>query len=728
MPRWISNLPLISLRTLLFCCLLAMSTGGPARAQNAAPTSEQVLMNADDLTYDENSGVVTARGSVELAQGERILVADLISYDRNTDTVTASGNVSLVEPSGEVIFSNYAVLENELKTGFIENLRVLLTDGSRLAANRAQRSAGQRKTLDKGVFSPCALCREDPSRAPVWQIKAAQIIHHEARRDIEYRDAVLELFGVPVVYTPYMVHPDPTVDRRSGLLTPSLGHSDELGFIYGQPYFYAINEASDVEVEPILFAREGLIVRSRYRHAFNNGRLDLKTTTGILQDGNSTISDGGVQASADLEGRFSLNDTWRTGFDFEQASKRTYLRRFRLGSEEVLTSHLFLEGFRSRNYASINALKFQGLRAGDSRARQPIVLPQAQYSFIGEPDAFGGRFQFDASALSLTRETGADSRKLSLIGGWSLPHYAPAGDVYTLTASIQSDLYSANNPTGAESGPASAEEAVTGRIFPQLGLNWRFPFAKTTAKSNQTIEPIVNFVAGPNGGNPSDIPNEDSQAFEFDDTNIFELNRFEGTDRVTSGGRVDYGLKAALFDTNLGASQVFVGQSYQLWGSSAFDSGSGLDSDISDYVGRVQLAPADWLDLLFRFRLDKDSFKARRGELGLRIAQPNYSVLIDYVLLDEQLSTTNFGNREQLDLNVLWRLNPNWATSTRLVQDFSNGANRTRIASLGFTYSDECITFGIEYERRDLRDADIEPEDRVTLRLNFKHLGSVESF
>ena len=728
MPRWISNPIQIRPWAVVLCCLIALSTNAPTHAQNAGPPSGQVLMNADDLTYDENTGIVTARGSVELSQGERILVADLISYDQNTDTVTASGNVSLVEPSGEVIFSNYAVLENELKTGFIENLRVLLSDGSRMAANRAERSGDQRKTMEKAVFSPCSLCREDPTRAPLWQIKAAQVIHHEARGDIEYRDAVLELFGVPVMYTPYMVHPDPTVDRRSGLLTPTLGHSDELGFIYGQPFFYTINEASDVEVEPIFYAREGLIVRSHYRQAFSNGQIDLKTTTGILQDRSPVTDDEGVQASADLEGRFSLSDTWRTGFDFEQASKRTYLRRFRLGNEEVLTSRLFLEGFRSRNYASINAFKFQGLRAGDNRARQPTVLPQAQYSFVGEPDPYGGRFQFDASALSLTRESGADSRKLSLTSGWSLPHYAPAGDVYTLTASVQSDIYSADNPTGATSGLASADEAVTGRVFPQLGLNWRFPFVKITRGSSQTIEPVINFVAGPNGGNSSDIPNEDSQAFEFDDTNIFELNRFEGTDRVTTGGRVDYGLKAALFDTDLGASQIFVGQSYQLWGNSAFDSGSGLDTDLSDYVGRVQLAPAEWLDLLFRFRLDKDSFKPRRSELGLRIAQPRYSVVVDYVLLDEQLSTTNFGNREQLDLSVNLRLNKYWSTSARLVQDFSNSSNRTRISSLGFAYSDECFTFGIEYERRDLRDADIEPEDRVTLRINFKHLGSVESF
>jgi LPS-assembly protein len=191
-----------------------------AEDSKTGPGSTPMLMNADDLRYDESTGVVTARGNIELSQGERVLIADLVSYNRTTDTVTAIGNVSLMEPNGEVLFSNYAVLQNELKTGVIENLRVLLSDGSRVAANHAERTAGGRKIMEQGVFSPCSLCRKDPTRAPLWQIKANKIIHHETRNDIEYRGAVLEMFGVPVLYTPYLVHPDPTVDRRSGLLAP----------------------------------------------------------------------------------------------------------------------------------------------------------------------------------------------------------------------------------------------------------------------------------------------------------------------------------------------------------------------------------------------------------------------------------------------------------------------------------------------------------------------------
>jgi LPS-assembly protein len=296
-------------------------------------------MVADELVHDETLGTITARGNVELSQDERILLADSVTYNQREDTVIASGNISLLEPTGEVIFSNYVELDNALKTGFIDNLRLRLTDGSRLAANRGTRPADQRKILSRAVFTPCESCEEDPSRPPLWQIKARKIVHDEVAKDIIYNDATLEMFGVPVLYTPYLAHPDPTVDRRSGLLAPLIGTSNELGFIYGQPYYHVIDESKDLELMPIIYSEDGGILKARYRQLFDNGIIDLKGTAGILDQRNNNVETGEqeLEGSLDLEGKFDFDRTWRGGFDLEQSSSRTYLQRYRLDTRQVLT-------------------------------------------------------------------------------------------------------------------------------------------------------------------------------------------------------------------------------------------------------------------------------------------------------------------------------------------------------------------------------------------------------
>lgn len=708
--------------------LLVLGDPSMAAAQQPELSDEPVLMVADELVYEETLGTITARGSVELSQGERVLLADSVTYNQREDTVIASGNISLLEPTGEVIFSNYVELQNELKTGFIDNLRLRMTDGSRLAANRGVRTDDRRKVLSRAVFTPCESCKEDPERAPLWQLKARKIVHDEEAKDIIYNDAALEMFGVPVFYTPYLRHPDPTVDRRSGLLAPMIGASDELGFIYGQPYYQVIDESSDLEIMPIVYSSEGGILRGRYRQRFTSGEIDFEGTAGLLdqRENDSETGDQDLEGSIDLEARFDLDRTWRGGFDYEQASARTYLRRYRLDSREVLTSRAFAEGFRGRNYASVQALKFQGLNAGDSRDTDPTVAPLVEYNYIGEPDRAGGRFQLDTTLMSLSRTTGADSKKVAIRSGWSLPYIAPAGDIYTLTATLDTDYFHSDDLESGNDGDA-------GRLFPQLGFNWRYPFARPGENYHQTVEPIVNLVLSPNGGNPDEISNDDSQSFLFDDTTLFRMNRFTGSDLVTSGSRVDYGFKAGVFGDGGGSSSLLFGQSYRFFGDGPFEEGSGLEDELSDYVGRINVSPSSDLNFLFRFRLDKDDLEARRSEIGMRYFHPRFSVIADYVLLDDQTDSdeiageTSFLEREQLDLSGSLNLNRFWSVNGRIVQDFSDDANRTLIASSGVVYADECFTFGLTYERSELEDDDIEPEQRVMLRIAFKHLGAFAS-
>ncbi len=703
--------------------ILLLLTAAPAVAQDADVENTPVLLQADELTYDEGLGIVTARGNVEMSQGPRLLMADTVTYNQKANTVTASGNVSLMEPTGEVLFTDYAELHDELKTGFIDNLRALLTDGSRLAANRARRTADSRKVMDRAVFSPCNLCKEDPQRAPLWQIKAVKVIHDEVARDIIYEDATMELFGIPIIYTPYMRHADPTVERRSGFLAPTLGYSGDLGAIVGTPYHYVFDASRDLTVEPMLFSAEGAVLRGEYRQRFGNGRIDLKATGAYVDqydtDGNET-GDSGVEGSADLEGQFALNRTWRGGFEFEQSSDRTYLKRFRIGHEDVLTSRLYAEGFRGRNYAAVNAYKWQDLRASTNPDDTPLVMPFAEYSFVGEPSSFGSRSSLDASLMSLTRERGTDSRRASAVYGWKLPHTTASGQMITVESRVQSDGYLASDLTATD-----GDQETTARLFPQVGAKWQYPWARRAGSYTHVVEPIVGIVGGPNGGNPDEIPNEDSRSFEFDTTNLFRLNRYEGVDRVTSGSRVDYALRTGVYGDGGGSTEALIGQSYRFYGSSAFEPGTGLDEDLSDIVGAITVRPRSEFDLSYRFRLDKESGTPRRNEFGIGVYQPRFALLADYIAIDESATADLQGDREQVDTTFNLLLTENWGTLANVVYDLTE--DRLLRGRLGFTYTDECLLFVVDLESSSIEDVGVEADTRVMFRIVFKHLGGVES-
>ncbi|MEC8204879.1 MAG: LptA/OstA family protein, partial [Pseudomonadota bacterium] len=168
-----------------------------AAARDQLSSELPVLMQADEINYDEELKTVVAKGKVEIVQGERTLLADTVSYNQKTDTVSASGNIVLHEPSGEVIFAEFVELTEELKNGVIERIRVLLEDESRFAANSAVRRDGNKTLMKRAVYSPCRLCEENPDAPPLWQLKAERVEHDQEDRKIRYKDVFLEMWGVP---------------------------------------------------------------------------------------------------------------------------------------------------------------------------------------------------------------------------------------------------------------------------------------------------------------------------------------------------------------------------------------------------------------------------------------------------------------------------------------------------------------------------------------------------
>ena len=245
------------------------SGSGPQQDQNAP-----VVFRADEVEYDEQLALTVARGHVEISQNGRVLLADTVSYNQRTDTITASGNVSFSQPTGEIVFADFMELRDAMNEGFAKNVRMLLADRSRLAANTARRTNGNRTELRRGVYSPCDLCKTDPSTPPAWQLKARGIDHDKELQLIEFRDTTLEIDGWPVFYSPYISAPDPSVRRASGFLMPSVGGSNTLGANVTIPYYWVLGPDKDLTLTPRFMTQAGALLTADYRERFGNGSLD----------------------------------------------------------------------------------------------------------------------------------------------------------------------------------------------------------------------------------------------------------------------------------------------------------------------------------------------------------------------------------------------------------------------------------------------------------------------
>ena len=727
----------------LLCCLAlppasALAAPAPAadkaRAPAAGKPKEPALLIADELTSDEQLGLVIARGNVELAQGGRTVRADTVAYNQKSKVVIASGHVKMFEPGGDVTFTDYAELTDDLHDAFIDKARIILSDNTRAAGTEGERVAGRYTRLNHATYSPCALCAGRPDVPPVWQMRAAKMSHDAVDKDVRYTDAVLELLGKPVLYMPYFSHPDPSVKRRSGLLSPLVGGNRHLGQFYRQGYYFDLQPDIDATLEMTAYTKQNPMVGGELRKRFDTGRASIGGAF-IYGDDNTETNGHRNQVPrgfAHISSLFDINDSWRWGSDVNYASDRTFLRQFYGFHSNLLTSRAFSEGFFGRDYATIRSYQFQDLRVGNPQVAPSV--PLAQYALVGEPGGtLGGRWSLDSGVVGVARGYGPESTRVSLEPGWSRELISGTGLVTTLTARARADVwkFADYRYVDLRTGDAvtDAHNGSVYRVFPQGQLKLAYPLARNGESAQQVIEPMVALTAAPHLSNKRNFPNEDSRDVELDDTSLFRLNRFVGQDRQEGGQRATYGVRAGFYGFNEGSGGIFVGQDRRLSSDQPFDPGTGLHRRGSDLVGHIDLSPAKWLYADYRVNTRGERAVPRRQTLTTSVGVPALTVSTGYHYDHDAADPNNLTllhREEYVSLGAKSQLSRYWSTSVGHTQAFRpDPGPRTTAAML--TYADECLIFQTILNADFTSQTGLGPSQTIYFRLVFKNLGGVSS-
>ena len=676
--------------------------------KNATPIdrNQPVAFTADTFEYDRTAGIVTATGHVEAWQNDHVLRADKITFDRNTNVAAASGNVVLVEPDGQVLFSDYAELTQGMREGVLKGLRTYLAENGKLVANGARRTDGKVNELTRAVYTTCDLCKTDPTKPPLWQLRAYTATQDAEHKQIEYTDATLDMFGVPVMYLPYFSHADPSVRRASGFLVPSFGQSSHIGQFITVPYYWAIDDQQDLTLLPEITTGSGEQLGLEYRRRFNNGVINA--------EGAIAMDQGKLEGYIFSKGTFSYDDTWRYGYTLNRASSTTYFRDFKVQNfSDTLTSSAFIEGFGVGSYTKLDAIAYQGLATSITQTKLPYVLPRYEYSFFSEP-LFGGRLHFDTVNFNVIRELGTNTQRAGASIDYQKPFAGELGEQYKVT--IHADL-AAYNATSLNQQPTygNAGSTETARAQPTVATEVRWPFMRSDGTTGtQVIEPILQVIAAPNAGSflQRNIPNEDSLDFEFTDANLFALNRFPGIDRFEGGLRANAGLHASWLvgGTNI---DTLIGQSYREHLDKSLPPLSGLTRHVSDVVARATITPASWLDLTMRTRVDPHNASIRFGDAVASVGQPIarftagylYSSTNPYFLYNQNPTTNTptvypasyFVPRNEVTLGASTQFSK-YKVSGYVREDL----RLKKLVGVGAhaTYEDECFIFDVNFLHR----------------------------
>lgn len=717
----------------LFLCLPAAAFAqAPAAAEGAEP---QVNFSAEQLTYDSDADVVTAAGGVHMTREGNLLDADSVTWNRVTGEVRAEGNVRVTTPGGDVAYAESVQLTDTLRDGVVDNLLLVLLDGGRLAAKRAIRQNGY-TTLENAAYSPCPVIDSDGCpKNPTWQITAVRVVHDPVKHRISYKGATLRLFGTPIIGLPGLSHPDGSQTGGTGLLVPSIRIGSNNGVELSVPFYWQIAPNRDATLTGHVYTDVAPALEGEYRQLTSLGAFQLHgfITHGTWTDVDTTISEKGIRAYIEGNGRFQLDPHWSVNAAGRYVTDRTFMRRYDISYDDRLRSVVDAERIGRDSYVSIAAWAFQGLRSSDVGRPQPFALPAIDARFRMIDPWIGGRIELQANSLAILRTEGQDTQRAFAAGKWERRSITGWGQELTLTGYVRGDLYHTADIDPATPLIYRGTEGWHGRVIAAAAADLRWPFIGSFLNGSHQLAPRIQIVASPQTSNLS-IPNEDARSVGLEDSNLFALNRFPGYDRWEDGTRITYGVD---WNVNLPrfSLQASIGQSYRLTREpTILPEGTGLSGRLSDVVGRTTLKYGRLVSLIHRYRIDKDSFAIRSNEIDAVVGSRRTYAEVGYLRLNRDIPPTleDLRDREELRLGGRIQLHRYWSVFGSTTIDLTSSKEDPLSTAdgyepvrhrLGIAYEDDCLEIGVTWRRDYEQVGDLKSGSTFLFRVALKNLG-----
>ncbi|MFN3585044.1 LPS-assembly protein LptD [Phenylobacterium sp.] len=759
---------------LLAGAALAILWAAAAEAQTTAPAAAparpgpdgllpgELYMEADEVAHDDEAKQTTANGNIEVRYNGRTLRADRLVYEQETGVIRAFGHITIVNADGTSEYADEVVLDEDMRAGVALGFSARLPENVKMAAASAAKRSENIQELNRAIYTPCEICAADgKSKKPTWSIAADKVVRDQKRRIVYYRNARFRLFGAPVLYLPLFWHADPQAGRSSGFLPPKASASDRRGFSYEQPYYLVTSPSSDITFSPQFNTKVNPFLNLEARKRFYSGEVDLRLGYTHDRDFDGKGNEFGKKTDRSYvlgRGAFQIDEKWRWGFTAERASDDLIFDKYEVGDvyetrgpyvadDRRLISQIYAIRQDRRSYFSTAAMTIQGLRpgaidpvtgfaAGENDRIFPVIGPLVEGHYEVPTTIAGGRLRVHTSGVVLSREQsptdlsarlpGLDSARATGELDWRRTLTSAGGVRVSPFVSVRADAYRIQDILTGVGSATRKDDMVRG--LATAGVDISYPVFKRVKNATVVLEPVAQVAASPDakqvviGHNATTgeaiYLNEDSVAFEFDETTLFRPNKFPGYDLYEDGVRLNVAGRASVLWDDGRRANLLVGRSFRTEDNRVFTDRTGLRTKASDWIVAADAQPFRGVSMFARARLDNDTLDIHRLEAGANVYNKRGSGFIRYLTDDFDI---NGRKRENLDLGGELYVGKNYGVSLYGSRDLKEDA--WVIRDYGVFYRDDCLRVDVIYRREDVIVGRLLPSESVSVRLTLATLG-----
>jgi len=707
------------------------------------------LIKTEKIIFNKISNIINTANKtiIELDSGYLIESSSLI-YDRNLNIITSDNKTFVTDPyenkltmrafqystinrmlsaqDVEIIDieKNYYNIKN-IKYDFRNNeiigqdLSLEFNSGNIKTDQNQPRLKGNTifykkdtTQVKQGVFTTC---KKDDD-CPPWVLSASKIEHNKVKKTVNYENALLKIYDVPVFYFPKFFHPDPTVKRQSGFLVPTFSQSNNLGNYISIPYFNAISNSSDLTFTPRFYDKGKTIYQTEYRKHNKNSKhmLDFSIKNKSIQifDDNKKKSSTHFFSKSSFDLDLDNNFTGEFDIKIQQSSDDDYLKTYKLKSpliesESSLNTSLDFNLYSDDLSVKITSETYENLSLPDSD-RYEFIYPSI--NIIKEFDYFDNG-SFSLSSAILNKQYQTNIKESTITNDLNYKSYDKISSIGLLSSYevlIKNFNSDANNSSKFSNKNSSSLAAIT-------NYELKYPLKKNINNYTSTITPIISARYSPN-----DTKNrsQDDRIINYD--NIFSINRIGLGDSVEGGQSITMGTEYSLTNKNnkrnISASLATV---YRDKENKNLPLNSTLGKKNSDIFGNIEFNNDGFIDFDYGFALDNNLKTINYNQIKSTLSFYKFVSEFDFLEKKGINSESYIANETKFTLNE--------SSSIGFRTRRNKEKNLTEYYNLLYEYQNDCLIAGIEYTKDYYSDGSLKPEELLFFSVTIMPFGTIST-
>ena len=594
------------------------------------------------------------------------------------------------------------VLAKDVDVDFKNSLFGNKNNEPRLKGN-AVVSSKDETSIYKAVFTTCKKIKGE--KCPSWSISAEEVKHDRTKKIIKYKNAWLRIFDKPILYFPSFFHPDPSVERQSGFLSPILLNSSYSGQSIQLPYYKVLSDSKDLTISPRVFLNDSFLLQTEYRQA--NKSSDAIVDVSFNREDEKSRS----HIFANLTGSKSKN-IYEINLQKVYSDKYLKLHEIKsslLNDETTLNSFVKLQNNNENYYLDASFEVFEDL-SKNNNDRFEYIYPNYNFSKnIKSFDSYNGRLNFTSSGFQKNYDTNVYEGRVINDLQYSSNSFIRNGFLNRFDFLIKNVNTNSNNST-------NYNDQIENKLLSTIMFESRFPLFKNNNNINKNLTPIISAKYS-----PTETRNLKDLDRRIDYSNVFSLNRLGESDTLEGGESLTFGIEYSETSV-LNDELISIGLASIIRSSKNDDLPikSTLGQKSSDIFGEISFNPTKHLNFEYDFSIDNNLDRANYNLLKAGLTINNFITTFEF------LEEDNFiGDKSYITNQTKYNIDSNNSISFSGTKNLDKGISE--YYNLIYEYQNDCLTAAVEYNKSFYSDSDLKPGKNIFFSIKIIPFGKIKS-